>query len=184
MVHERPADGGGHREPPRDHSAPRRFRMAQPLEGKDEQRGRHQVDELGYVEFVAHCLFDPGFLNILSIRSVIRKPLTMLVIEAATAAVPRIVVKSVFCSPAMMIDPTTAMAEIALVSDINGVCKSRDTLRINRNPRKVASMNTNNIDHRSNCCIRCAPSAFLIPDDQSTGRKPGDTGVCVSASSR
>ena len=60
-------------------------------------------------------------------RSVIRKPLTMLVIEAATAMVPRIVVKVVCCSPATMIEPTTAIAEIALVSDISGVCRRRET---------------------------------------------------------
>ena len=60
-------------------------------------------------------------------RSVIRKPLTMLVIEAATATAPSTVVSTLFCSPAITIDPTTAIAEIALVSDIKGVCNRRDT---------------------------------------------------------
>ena len=32
-----------------------------------------------------------------------------------------------FCSPAMMMEPTTAMAEMAFVSDINGVCSNRET---------------------------------------------------------
>ena len=82
-------------------------------------------------------------------RSVIRKPLTMLVIEAATASVPRTVVNVVRCSPAMMIEPTTAIAEIALVSDISGVCSRRETFRITSKPMNVASMNTNAIDHKS-----------------------------------
>ena len=42
-----------------------------------------------------------------------------------------------------MIDPTTAMAEIALVNDISGVCSSRETLRITSNPVNVANANTN-----------------------------------------
>ena len=41
-----------------------------------------------------------------------------------------------------MIDPTTAMAEMALVSDISGVCSSRETLRITNSPVNVANMNT------------------------------------------
>ena len=49
----------------------------------------------------------------------------------------------------MMIEPTTAMAEIALVSDISGVCSSRETFWITWKPTNVASMNTNAIDHKS-----------------------------------
>ena len=49
-------------------------------------------------------------------------------------------------SPVTMIDPTTAMAEMALVSDISGVCNSRETRRITPRPMNVASMNTNNSD--------------------------------------
>ena len=60
-------------------------------------------------------------------RSVIRNPLTMLVIDAATAIAPRIVVRSDSRSPAIRMDPTTAIAEMALVSDISGVCSSRET---------------------------------------------------------
>ena len=73
-------------------------------------------------------------------RSVIRKPLTMLVTEANTAIAPSAVLSVVFCSPAMMIEPTTAIAEIALVSDISGVCSSRDTFWITWKPTKVASI--------------------------------------------
>ena len=51
----------------------------------------------------------------------------MLVTDAATAIAPRMVVSSISCAPAMRIEPTTAMAEIALVSDISGVCSRRET---------------------------------------------------------
>ncbi len=40
------------------------------------------------------------------------------------------------------IEPTTAIAEIAFVSDISGVCSSRETRVITPRPMKVASMNT------------------------------------------
>ena len=66
----------------------------------------------------------------------------MLVIEATTATVPSIVVKPVSWLPASMIEPTTAMAEIALVSDISGVCSNLDTLRITNSPVNVASIST------------------------------------------
>ena len=62
---------------------------------------------------------------------------------------PSTVEKVVFCSPAMMIEPTTAIAEMALVSDISGVCSSRETFRITSKPMNVASMKTNAIDQRS-----------------------------------
>src|SRR5438477_5544739 len=45
--------------------------------------------------------------------------------------------------------PTTAMAEMALVIDISGVCSSRETRVITPRPMKLASMKTNNIVGRS-----------------------------------
>ena len=45
-----------------------------------------------------------------------------------------------------MIEPTMAIAEMALVSDISGVCNSRDTRPITPMPMKVERVNTNNID--------------------------------------
>ena len=41
-----------------------------------------------------------------------------------------------YSAPATTIEPTTAIAEIALVSDISGVCSSRETRRITPNPMK------------------------------------------------
>ena len=49
--------------------------------------------------------------------------------------------------------PTIAMAEIALVSDISGVCSSRDTFWMTWKPTNVASMKTNSIDQRSSSAI-------------------------------
>src|SRR5215467_6497108 len=42
----------------------------------------------------------------------------------------------------MRIAPTTEIAEMALVSDISGVCSSGDTLRMISRPTNVASMKT------------------------------------------
>src|SRR5262252_9338531 len=76
-------------------------------------------------------------------RSVIRKPLTILVTAAVIAMNPRILLTRVAPSaPVIRIAPTTEIAEIALVSDINGVCSKGDTLRITSSPTNVASMNT------------------------------------------
>ncbi len=76
-------------------------------------------------------------------RSVIRKPLTMLVVEANTAIAPRTVLSVDFCSPASRTAPTMAIAEIALVSDIRGVWSSRETRRMMSSPRKVDNISTN-----------------------------------------
>src|SRR5512143_371038 len=66
----------------------------------------------------------------------------MLIMEQATASVPRTVESVVFCSPATRIEPTTAMAEIALVSDISGVWSSGETRRMISRPRNVARTKT------------------------------------------
>src|SRR4029450_7774335 len=117
-------------------------RIAHPLEGEDEECGRDEVDQLN--QLIDH-LAAPGWtaagsrlFNIFSMRSVIRKPLTMLVVEANTATAPKMVLNLDCCSPASRIAPTTAMAEMALVSDISGVCSRRDTRRITSSPMKVA----------------------------------------------
>src|SRR5438067_5558609 len=76
-------------------------------------------------------------------RSVIRKPLTMLVTAAVIAINPSTLLSVVASpEPVITIAPTTEMAEIALVSDISGVCSSGDTLRMISRPTKVASMKT------------------------------------------
>src|SRR5205085_1754149 len=88
-------------------------------------------------------LFSGRLLNIFSIRSVIRKPLTMFVTAAVMAMKPSTLLSVVASrEPVITIAPTTEIAEIALVSDISGVCNRGDTLRITSNPTKVASMNT------------------------------------------
>src|ERR1051326_7663803 len=49
----------------------------------------------------------------------------------------------------MEMDSTTAIAEIALVSDISGVCSRRDTFWMTWRPTNVASMKTKSIDQNS-----------------------------------
>src|SRR5579864_3730509 len=68
-----------------------------------------------------------------------------------------------------MIEPTTAMAEIALVIDISGVCSSRETRRITPSPMNDASTNTNSCDQNSDACViarfscSCAHRAQGVP---------------------
>src|SRR5947207_1697990 len=87
------------------------------------------------------------FLNIFSMRSVMRRPLTTLMVGAVTATNPSTRL-SVLASlaPAMRMAPTTAIAEMALVSDISGVCSRGETRRTSSNPRNAASMKTKRTD--------------------------------------
>ena len=64
---------------------PRHLRVAHPVQGENKQRRGHQVGNLNEVN---HALPPSRVLNILSIRSVIRKPLMMFVIEANKAMAP------------------------------------------------------------------------------------------------
>src|SRR5262245_45679966 len=48
-----------------------------------------------------------------------------------------------------MIDPTTAIAEIALVIDISGVCSRRDTRRMTPRPMNEARTNTYKVGQKS-----------------------------------
>ena len=90
-------DDGDHRAgDARVHAFARRRRGVHPVQREDEQRRRDQVPELAdAVDHEPPPDLAPGsvggrlsVLNILSIRSVIRKPLTMFVIEAKSAMAP------------------------------------------------------------------------------------------------
>jgi hypothetical protein len=52
-------------------------------------------------------------------------------------------------APVITIEPTTAIAEMALVKDIIGVCSSRETRLMTSRPMKVASKNTKSKSVRS-----------------------------------
>ena len=78
--------------------------------------------------------------NILRIRSVIKKPLTMFVNASATPTVAKVRMNVFVVSDNTMRAATKETDEIAFVKDIRGVCKSRDTCRISSTPRKVESM--------------------------------------------
>ena len=70
--------------------------------------------------------------------------MTMFVIDANSAIAPRMRIGIGKSEPVIRIDPTTEIAEIAFVSDINGVCSSRDTRPMTPRPMNVASTSTDN----------------------------------------
>src|SRR5215467_11432882 len=77
-------------------------------------------------------------------RSVIRNPLTTLITEAVTATNPSTRLSMLASlAPAMSTAPTTAIAEMAFVSDISGVCRSGETRRTSSKPRNAASISVN-----------------------------------------
>ena len=73
----------------------------------------------------------------------------MLVIDANSATAPRTRIGVGWSAPATASEPTTAIAEMAFVSDISGVYSNRDTRRITPSPMNVARTNTNSIDQKS-----------------------------------
>src|ERR1700693_1277902 len=144
-MQERSGDGKQHAQFSGPHAAAGGSGRTHPLQRQNKKRRGDQVgdfDELCGGELRHHDFFGPLTLNIFSMRSVMRKPPTMLLVAATMAMVPRMVEKFVLCSPAKMIAPTTAMASSALVSDISGVCRRGETRRIRSNPIKPAGMNT------------------------------------------
>src|SRR3954462_3579820 len=135
-----------------------------PHQRQNEQRRCCQVNELN--DDIVRWRHVHGFccerltLNILSMRSVMMNPPTMLLVAATTAMVPSMVASLVLPSPATTIAPTTAMASSALVSDINGVCSRGETRRIPWNPMKPASMKTNKLLIRSGISSLCLVRAW------------------------
>ena len=81
-------------------------------------------------QFERRCIgyFRSWRLNILSMRSVIMKPPTTLIVAAVTATKPRNVLKPLNSAPAATSEPTSEMPEMALVADISGVCSRAGTL--------------------------------------------------------
>src|SRR4029077_18683480 len=76
-----------------ENSAPRRLRRAQPLQRQNEKRCGNQVsnfDDLIPAGEIDHGFLGPLALNMRSMRSVIRKPPTMLLVAATIAIVPSI----------------------------------------------------------------------------------------------
>src|SRR5258708_22592428 len=72
-----------------------------------------------------------------------RNPATMLMVANATATIPRILLSiGELPLPETRIAPTTEIAEIALVSDIRGVCNKGDTRRTSSRPSGTARTRT------------------------------------------
>src|SRR5208282_3074213 len=121
---------------------------AHPLQRENEEHTRDEIEKLDEnldrSDFAGHYLvtdLSAGRLdlNIFNMRSVIRKPPTMLLVAATTAMNPKTAERVLLCSPTSTIAPTTAIASKALVSDINGVCSRGETRRITSNPMNPAS---------------------------------------------
>src|SRR6266850_906329 len=128
-----------------EHASPRGLGMAQPFESHDEQDGGEQVRRFNKVllrHFFSGLAGSGLRLNIRSMRSVITKPPTTLVVAAATAMNPRMVASSLRLEPAITSEPTSEIAEIALVADINGVCRRGGTREMTWYPRNAASTKT------------------------------------------
>ena len=88
-------------------------------------RGIRDTAVLRAMELVPREIFAPRRFTDLA-----RKDVALPLPCGQTMTAPRTVAKVVFCSPVTMIDATIAIAEIALVSDISGVCSSRETFWI------------------------------------------------------
>src|SRR5689334_22261357 len=139
-MEQRSNNGSGHAGGSHDHAAARRVRMAQPLQAQYEEAGGNQICGFKKILRVAH-FFSSGlaalgasFLwNILSMRSVIRKPPVTLIMAEVTAAQPRISAR-VWCwsyfDPAITSEPISEMPEMALVADMSGVCSRGGTREI------------------------------------------------------
>ena len=94
LVEERADDGQQHAGFAGEDAAARGGRRAQPLERQDEQRRRNDVEDFNDVfttHEVGHGLGALLTLNILSMRSVMMNPPTMLLVAATMAMVPRMV---------------------------------------------------------------------------------------------
>src|ERR1700687_5664446 len=152
VVQQRAADRQQHADFARPDAMAGRGRRAHPLQREDEQYARDEIqklnDDLASCEIGCHYwLTDLAAglaagrldLNIFNMRSVIRKPPTMLLGAATTAMTPKTAESVLLCSPTRRIAPTTAIASNALVSDINGVCNSGETRRITSKPMNTAS---------------------------------------------
>src|SRR5216684_814840 len=149
FVEQRAADGQGHAYFTGPHAVARGGGRAQPLQRQNKKYGGDEVGDLNEGFRGHYGLFGPLDLNMRSMRSVIRKPPTMLLVAATMAMVPRIAASWLLCSPARMMAPTTAMASSALVRDISGVCSSGETRRMTSKPMKAASMKTYRLVMRS-----------------------------------
>src|SRR5436190_7146860 len=144
VVQQRAADRQQHARLARPDTVTSGSRRTHPLQREDEQHARDEIqnfnDDLVSREFWSHGLPAGRLaLNIRRMRSVIRKPPTILLVAATTAMNPKVAASVLLCSPTRIIAPTTAIASRAFVSDINGVCSRGETRRITSNPMKPAS---------------------------------------------
>ena len=147
VVDQRADDGEQHADRRLLHAALALVRAGQALQAEDEEDRRGQVARLD--DEVSRIVTSGRFrgrrrprrcprralrLNIFSMRSVMRKPPTTLVVAQTTAMKPRIVATCRACRRRRPASRRARSPEIALVADISGVCSSGGTRVITRKP--------------------------------------------------
>src|SRR6185437_6681013 len=134
-IEERGDDGDGGGNFTRQNAASRGRGRTEPL---DRQNEEHDGGDEGEIQILLHGDqvhdFALPLLNMRNMRSVMKKPPTMLLNDAATAIAPSVVESAVSWRPQMMMAATTTMASSALVSDISGVCRSGETRLMSSKP--------------------------------------------------
>src|SRR5258708_3066348 len=118
-------DRGGRTRHAGVHAFPRRRRSVHPVQRDDEERPGGQIRDLAdggdhvRLTFVGRS----PVLNSFSIRSVIRKPLTMFVIEAKSATAPRVRIAGGASPPPTRIPPPTPLPDIPFLIALNAAWK-------------------------------------------------------------
>src|SRR5215471_5313607 len=163
VLQQRAADRQQHAQLSGVDPASRRAWRTHPLQRKNEKNAGDEINDLNDALCNGQSVHLVGrlVLNIFSMRSVMMKPPTMLLVAAMMAIAPRMVASSLLRSPTRTIAPTTAIASRALVNDISGVWRSGETRRITSNPIKPASMNMNSPSSR-------VELIFVYPSNLST----------------
>src|SRR6185503_6052716 len=118
--------------------------------------------------------------NMRSMRSTMRNPPTMFDVAKTTARKPSSVATRLCCAPAMMMDPTSEIPEMAFVAAISGVCSSGGTRVITMYPVNAArtKMYSSRIimrvgaTGRGRCSLWSAPSSHdlsVVRDEHRAG---------------
>src|SRR4029453_770729 len=135
---ERDGDPHPHRRDPV--AGARGARMRQPLDADNEEDRRDEVRDVdpGLAQRPSSSRSGRRCLNISSMRSVTRKPPTMLIVPNTTGTNPSTCSRVESAVPTISIAPTSTIPWIAFVPDINGVCSIVGTFEITSMPRKIA----------------------------------------------
>src|SRR4029453_13714371 len=152
---ERDGDPHPHRRDPV--AGARGARMRQPLDADDEEDRRDEVRDVdpGLAQRPSSSRSGRRCFKISGMRSVTRKPPTMLIVPNTTATNPSTCSSVESAVPTISIAPTSTMPWIAFVPDINGVCSIVGTFEITSKPTKIASAKM--VSSATSCALTPAP---------------------------